>query len=242
MLMNMKSRALVAALLLLLSAVALPISTVSAVTIADYQFSGSNPASADPSTYWETDPITAGAGLAPLNIVAAGNPAPGLQNTYGDLNADGGTAVPLSLSIASDNYYSIIVTPDVDTGLSFDEFSFDLYSSGSVSVTAHLLSSVGGFNTSSVLGSHTATNQPSTFTTGTIDVSSLAGINDPIEFRLYFTRPTVGVTTNTFRTDNILLTGSVSLVPEPSTFLLFGLGAMGLVRHSRKRRPRRQLA
>lgn len=181
--------------------------------------------------------MTAGANLSPLNITTVGNPSPGIENTYGDLDSDT-AAVSLSDSIAVGNYYSFTVTPDDSAFLDLTQLSFDLFSSGSSPVTAHLLSSVGGFTTGAVIGTHTATSLPSTFTTAMIDVSSLVDLVDPIEFRIYLTRPGVGNLSNTIRVDNIFLTGNATFVPEPSTFLLLGLGAIGLVRPTRRRRRR----
>ena len=71
------------------------------------------------------------------------------------------------------------------------------------------------------------------------DLSGLmTDITAPVEFRLYLDDGGASTQTNDLRLDSIVLTGTTEMapVPEPSSLLLLGLGAFGLVRHTRRRR------
>lgn len=235
------------AALLSLVALTLPTQFAEAVTFANYPFDGSSFSSTDAGTQWTTSslstiPQSGDTGL-PLTTNAGGtsagtfgNPLPAAEIQYGDLQSIPSDEVTLAKSLALDNYYSFTVTPNPSATLDFADLAFEIARTGGIAATAHVFSSVDGFNISDEIGSFTSPNVGS-LDPGAIDVSSLTGVTSPVEFRIYLTRGAASNIDNTIVLDNIVLTGSfeVAPIPEPSSMMLLGLGALGLMRYSRRR-------
>jgi len=211
-----------------------------AATIGDFQFSGKSLASSDPGTSWSTGPISAGPGI-PLSFddetspTGTGNPAPALGIRFDDIIAQGSGPQDLASAITRGDYYSFTVTPDSLTQISFTDFTFDVVKTGGAEFTAVLMSDADGFTAGSELDSQAWT--ATTFQTFTLDASSLTNISSPVEFRLYYV-PTANFTTgsNRLNTDNILLEGTATVVPEPGTLAISLLGIIGLGIISRRTR------
>jgi len=220
-----------------------------AATIADFQFDGSSFASTDGGTKWTTGDITtkepndtqADDAEIPLQLntsSGAGNPEPTLEITFGDIENQTTSSVTLAETVALDNYYTFTVTPSIDSKLSFQQLSFDVRKTGSATVFVSAFASDTGFNAADVLDTATQTTANS-FTNFVLDVSDVTDITDPVEFRLYLYRNQASVMSNTFRIDNILLTGDrefSQFVPEPNSGVLLAFGTLGMMRLRRRRR------
>lgn len=177
--------------------------------------------------------LTLGAG-----VTAAGN-----GNRFGGTGwfDTGDTAVGSTLaeSVSGNDYIQFIVTPTAGsqfTATSFD-FIWDRSGTGPNSVT--LRSSFDGF--ASDLGTLTGLTA-STSTVRSIGISTLVDVTVPVTFRLYGYGGTATGGTAGFDTvasaplANVILNGTASAVPEPSSFAaLAGIGALGFCAMRRRR-------
>ena len=192
-----------------------------AVTLADFEFD-SDLTSSDASTSWTTTNLSSGGGVPTGFDGSLGQPAPSLALTMGDIN-DG--------TLLDDDYYSFSITPGASAELDFTQFTFDIYKvSGGASVTGRLYSSIDAFTAELGNGTISAL---TTWETKTIDLSGLAPVTAATEFRLYLeTGGTFGP--NGVKLDNLTLDGDVTVVPEPSTTALLGLGGLALILRRRQ--------
>jgi len=206
-----------------------------AVIMSQYDFTGSSLASSD------TDLLTSSSDLMgplPLGINAgAGTPPPTLELTFGDV------ADSLSNALAADDYYSFTVSRTLDV-FSFDSLDFDWFKTAGAgaNVQATLFWSDGGFSLGNQIDSVTlaGTGESGSFLARSIDLSVLPlSVSPSVEFRLYLDDAGASNQANLFRLDNILLSGDTSLVPEPSSMCLTGLGVLALARSLRRRRRQR---
>ncbi|WFB36346.1 PEP-CTERM sorting domain-containing protein [Kiritimatiellota bacterium B12222] len=193
--------------------------------LAEYTFTDSSFASTDASTSWTTSDLGNGVGL-PLTVSATeGNPAPGIEITFGGFDyAD------LSASLVANGYYSFTITPDAGTELTFTDLTFEMYkqSGATATVSATIFSSIDGFATTGDAigaGELVGGGEQSGFFLGrTVVLSSLPTVSTATEFRIYLDDGGANNSSNEFRLDNIVLNGTASVIPEPSSILLM-LGA-----------------
>lgn len=207
--------------------------------IADFQFTGSNTSSTDPSTDWATSNVADGTTPSFAINNGQGNPAPSWQKQFSDFYPANSGNKTLADAIGDDIYFSFTVTPDTDREITFDEFSFDISKQGNATFNYALLTSVGGFSDGQQIDGIRMDSGQYSFNSFTYDVSSLADIDSMIEFRLYMSPNNFSGGSNYFRVDNILLTGEVSdvsAVPEPTTLTLAALGLLGLIAFRRRRK------
>lgn len=176
--------------------------------------------------------LTLGAGVTPA---ANGNRFGG-SNWFdtGDTNP-----TTFSESFAGDDYIQFIVTPTAGNSISLTSLSFvwDFSGTGPKSLTAR--SSIDGFS-NDIGGVQNLT--ASTSALRSITFSGLTNITTAVTIRLYGwgatgTGGTGGFDSNGAVAPNVLLYGSVTAIPEPSTYAaLFGaLALAGVVVHRRRK-------
>ncbi len=137
----------------------------------------------------------------------------------------------------NNDYLSFTVTPGAGFQITFDQLSLGHYNTTNAGATAYIFSSIDGFaSTSDSVGSFFFPDgnggSPDPDNTGEISLTGLTGFSNVItatEFRVYLDTTASFGTGDTY-TDNIILTGTVSAVPEPSTYaLLSGMIVLGWV-------------
>lgn len=147
------------------------------------------------------------------------------------------TATPETTEISLPDYTAFTLTPDAGFFLNLENVTYDYQSYGFAAdggYTFFIRSSVDGFaadldSSSSFAG----------FERVDFDVSSLTELTDPVEIRIYASTPTAGnrwfdLQGSDTETDiGLLVNGTVTPIPEPSTLLLSGLALFGLVRRQR---------
>ncbi len=236
--MTRSTQHLATALLVVLS---LGVATVTARAeiLADYQFSETSPG-ATTSDYSSSDAeltstasdFSKGPGVDSLGSSAWGTPGRCAM-------VNGANQADEAGSISVGDYVTFSITPATGTALNLSELTFDLnrrfdYSPNGYSLFADEDPGAGGDNFSTLLASGTITTiNSSTFTTVSTDLSStsfLQNIADTTTFRLYLygTTWTEGDTTDRYvmRLDTVQLTGDV--VPEPSTYAMLLMAAVGI--------------
>ena len=207
------------------------------VTLADFQFPSSSPASADAGTFWTTSDI-AGGTTGVGDIQNQGNPAPGINDLYEDFYAQNTGGHTLAEAIANDHYYGFTVAPGGPgvLGISYDTLTLDSRRSGGTGFNYSILASTDGTFGLANLVDSSGFGAQGTYSELTFDLTPLSEIAETVEFRIYLNPPanyTVGA--NTMRTDNIELTGTVVFVPEPSSALI-SAALLGLFSLRRRRR------
>lgn len=141
-------------------------------------------------------------------------------------------------AVTANDYYGFTITPDAGASLSLTTLSYDFSRSGTYSGRIFVRSSLDGF-TSTI---HTNDLPTSTNTLGAATPINLtagfANLTEAVTFRFYFADNSASLTdvdTNAgtvYRLDNFILEGSV--VPEPGSTLLLGLGAAGFLIRRRR--------
>lgn len=158
------------------------------------------------------------------------------------------------------SYVEFTVTPDAAQSINLESFSAWVggTSGGSTvdgfSVNAFLTTSLTGDNYATVIGqSGWISVDKNTTNSGQLSVSfsdaslsawNFTGIENSVTFRIYLAASTAGVTASKFqyaRLDDIVLTGTVSAIPEPATTAVFGaslllLGTVALRIHQHRSR------
>lgn len=215
--------------------------------IAGYDFTGSTTTIVYSNATTSAANISAGdidvtpGGFVPNLSSGAGNPIPGIGSAANFPNLNRANAAD---ALTENDYIGFTVTPDTEYGISMSNLTIDVqmrYGAGSTvgdSTTFELglFSSVDGFSTAgdliasdSITYVSTSTSQNNSgFSSMTFDLSALDTQTSATELRLYMWSPSVtGATARNIRyllLDNVALNGSV--VPEPATISLLGLGAL----------------
>lgn len=179
------------------------------VVMANYDFTGFSLASSD------ADPLSAASnlgssGLGTLGYANSGNLAPALRLAASDM--------PNSFSAVS--YLRFTITPSPGYVLSLDRFSLDATRiatfTGSYTANFEVRSSVDSF-TAAVLSGTIASTSPGFTTYSTSLGPSFVNLAS-IEFRIYLWDSNNG-SRNGIWLDNVRVTGSSVIIPEPPTWL-----------------------
>lgn len=170
--------------------------------------------------------------------LGSGVTASAAANTFGASNFD---TTSLSSAITGGDYISFTAAPGSGFAFSASSLSLTFGVATATSFNVALMSSATGFTAGNQIWSFSfSTASPSTQTVTLSGVSALQNVSASTEFRLYGFRDTSGTTTFRIRDlsgDDISLTGSMSAVPEPSTYaLIVGCAALG---YAILRRPKR---
>lgn len=191
-----------------------------------------------------TNPFSAttlATGLSSATLtIGSGVTASSASSTFGgsDFNT-----TSLASAITGNDYLSFSITPSA--GYSFSASSLSLTFGVATAVTnfnVALMSSATGFTSGSELWTFSfSTASPATQSITLSGLSGLQGLSSATEFRLYGYRDGSGTTTFRIRDlsgNDLSLSGSVSAIPEPSTYAaIFGAAALAAAIWSR-RRPR----
>jgi len=105
--------------------------------------------------------------------------------------------------------------------------------------SAALLSSVGGFDTSNVLGTISVGSDGTTSTTVSLSGASWEDLTTSVEFRVYFYGFEEGYKSmgiGRYTGNDLVVNGSSALVPEPATVVLLAIGGIGAVLSRRRKR------
>lgn len=201
--------------------------------LAAWEITGANAAT--------TNPQSAGALAAHLSsgslTLGSGVTA---SNTTDFFSANGFNTTSLAAAISGGDYLSFTITPAAGYALNISSVSFNSgVSSAVTNFNASLLSSATGFNTASALHSYSfATTTPPTQSITLSGTIALQNVSGALEFRLYGWRDSAGTSTFRLRTlsgNDLVVTGSVTAIPEPGTYAVI-LGAMVLASAAIRRR------
>lgn len=175
-----------------------------------------------------TAELTRGAG--------AGLPGSPANNAFG---ASGFASVSMADALADGDYFSFTISARDGFALSLTEVSYRMSITTNGPTNAALFTNLGGFSAEQAVITYSIT----TAAGGGDRTVALSGLNDvqgPVEFRIYAWGSGTG-TTDKFRFRNLVgadvaISGSISAVPEPSTYAtLLGLAALGAVALRRRR-------
>ena len=211
---------------------ALSVCTAQAEQIAVYNFTGSSFASSDSSTVTASD-LAVGAGLtadgANTTIDAGfGNTAPAFKFRYAPIGGNDEDRFDADT-------VSLTVTPAGGDTLDFTSITFDLINiSGSAGITATVYSTVidGTIDdaTNDKIGDYATAGGAGSWEPVSFDLSAYTGKSGSQTFVINFwTNGNNGVHNNYI--DNIIVNATV--VPEPTSLALLGLGGLALVRRRR---------
>ncbi len=183
------------------------------------------------------------AGINSANLtLGSGVTAAANGNRFGGSNwFNNGNSNPSTLAnaIAGNDFIQFIVSPTAGNQFTVTSFDFIWDRSGTGPSSVALFSSVDSFTNS--LG--TLTNLAgSTTTFRSISISGISNVSTSTTFRLYGFGATATAGTggfdhsNSATTNNVILNGSISAVPEPTSMVLVGLiGVAGAVVRTRRR-------
>ncbi len=134
------------------------------------------------------------------------------------------------------NYFEFTITPDAGFVFSTTSISFDYRATTTGPTTLAIRSSADSYATQ--LGSFTTTADSNWYASGVVG-TALSNLTVATTFRIYGFGASSGG--GTLRVDNVALGGSVSVspVPEPATFALFGgITSLGLAAFRRRHTSR----
>ncbi|TWT96293.1 PEP-CTERM motif protein [Neorhodopirellula pilleata] len=153
----------------------------------------------------------------------------------------------LAGAIANNHYFQFSLTVDPGYYLNLNSIEMNGQSSGDGANSVALLSSVGGFIDSSVLASRTgiagATGGFDTDGSGfggpiNLNMAGFQQLTGTVAFRLYGFDTTSGSGVTFLRNlsgNDLVVNGSVTAVPEPSSIALLGIGSLAMVAFRRRR-------
>ena len=175
--------------------------------------------------------------------LGAGITASSAADTFG---GSGFNSTALASAITGDQYLSFTLTPTTGYAVSFTSLSLlSGVSTATTSFHGEVLSSATGFNSGASLHSYSFSSTSAPLQSITLSgVSALQNVTGPVEFRIYGWRDTGGTSTFRLRSltgNDLVLNGTVSAVPEPTTYaaILGALTLAGVVMHRRRRSIRR---
>lgn len=186
----------------------------------------------------DTDP-TSVAGLfnsvglgTPSFNATAGNPLPSIQASAMDI-PNGSPPTPAGNN-ASTGYYTFTITPAPGVTLGYSTFSFDVATlTSNATNNTFTISLQTGLNSFANLASTTITAN-TTFQNVQWNLSSLPQTSAPTDFHLVIVDNT-SATSRGILLDNVSLTANVTVIPEPSTSILIGIGLLIGVQRLRRR-------
>lgn len=202
-----------------------------------WEITGANAAVTNPQPAGSLAAQVAGGSLTLGSGVSA-------SNTTDFFSANGFNTTSLAAAISGGDYLSFTITPAAGYALNISSVSFNSgVSSAVTNFNASLLSSATGFNPAGTLHSYSfATTTPPTQSITLSGTAALQNVTGALEFRLYGWRDSAGTSTFRLRTlsgNDLVVTGSVSAIPEPGTYAVL-LGAAALAGAViRRRRPAR---
>lgn len=194
--------------------------------LAVWNVNGQNAGATNPLA---ADPVGSGVASASITL-GSGVAASSAADTFGGTGFD---TTSLASAIAIDDFLSITLTPGAGFALDLSNLSFN--SGVGTAVTnfnVSVQSSATGFSTGSSIASFSFSTQGAPAQSITLSgISELQGITSAIEFRLFGWRDSTGSSTFRIRDlsgSDLVINGTVSAIPEPSTYAAI-LGGVALV-------------
>lgn len=225
-------------ILIAIAVLAVPVLSSQAAVIANYDFEGNVATSIINPTGATAGDVGVGSGLnLNLGAGAGGDILGGNSNGFGfTLATTAGVPTTLADAFAADDYITFTVTPDAGNSIEFTTLDFDIR----VNAVANgineyaVFSSVDGFaSTADAFETGAITVAAATTAVSQIDLSGLGPVTSATEFRIYVYGSSVTGNSNTGSDyDNIVLQGTV--VPEPSSAALLGLGGLAFILRRRR--------
>lgn len=211
----------------------LVIGTAALGQLVAWEITGANAAITNPQPAGSLATHVAGGSLTFGSGVTA-------SNTTDFFSASGFNTTSLAAAITGGDFLSFTITPAAGYALNISSVSFN--SGVSTAVTnfnAALLSSATGFSSAGALHSYSfATTTPPNQSITLSGTAALQGLTGVLEFRLYGWRDSAGTSTFRLRTlsgNDLVVTGSVSAIPEPGTYAMW-IGAAALAGAAIRRR------
>lgn len=162
------------------------------------------------------------------------------SSATGTFGASGFNQTTLASAITANDYISFTITPAAGYAISISSISYLVgKSSGSTSFSAVLTSDKTGFNAAAALDTYSFSSASPTVRSITLTSTSvLQSITAATEFRIYG----VSSNTDTFRVrDNsgvdLSINGTVSAIPEPSSYAVVTVSAILVAAALKRRRP-----
>ena len=150
------------------------------------------------------------------------------------------STVNLSTTLTNATYLSFTFTPASGFSLSMDSLTFGAFAGGSSTRSFYVFSSLSGFTTADPLLSVTYSASGTVINNYSITLSGMPAyqnVTGPVEFRIY---DQAGGTSSSIEIgNNIILNGTVSAIPEPSTYAALVGGFSLTIVALRRRRPAR---
>jgi hypothetical protein len=203
--------------------------------IAAWEIAGTSAATSNPKPASALDSFIDGASLT----LGSGITASSATDTFG---GSGFNSTSLASAITGNQYLSFTLTPS--SGYAVSLTSLSLLSGVSTATTSfhgEVLSSATGFNSAASLHSYSFSSTTAPLQSITLSgVSALQNVTGPVEFRIYGWRDTGGTSTFRLRSltgNDLVLNGTVSAVPEPSTYaaIIGALTLAGVILQRRRR-------
>jgi len=193
--------------------------------IAAWEIAGTNASTSNPK------PATTLAGFIDSASLTLGSAitASAAADTFG---GSGFNSTSLSSAITGNQFLSFTITPSSGHAVSLSSLTLlSGVSSATTSFHGEVLSSATGFATGASLHSYSFSTTSAPLQSITLSgVSALQNVTGPVEFRIYGWRDNAGSSTFRLRSltgSDLVLNGTVSAVPEPSTYAAI-LGALTL--------------
>ncbi len=219
----------------LITAFALMSAAQSHASLALYDFASGSFDSVDTDTDTTAGALSVGSGLTPFTNDAA-NSFDGGPSLGGSLaNFGFSTNGSLATAISNNDYISFSLDAGANT-VDFTQLTFQLRANGGGANSANeyaVFSDIGGFTLGSDIASG-AHSGAADFELQTLDLTSLTNVTGETEFRIYLFGANGGGANSATIYDNIDLQGTVTVVPEPTSTALLGLGACALFLRRRR--------
>ena len=221
---QMKKLILMVSLLVLCAA-----SRVSAVDVVMWNFSDLNGTfDSSPPTGFAVSALTAVNSSIAFN---ATSPSSGYTGATGGGNA-AVSAVLGGFNVSTSTYYTFTLTPNAGFSIDTTAFSFGSRSTASGPVLLTLRSSVDGFSTD--VASAVAAND-SSWSLFSFVINVSGHTDTAVEFRLYGSGGSA--TASNWRIDDLSVTATA--IPEPATYMLFGVGLLACAQRFRRSKNRK---
>jgi len=203
-------------------------SPVRSAVLTEYTFTSGSTAASNVDPNAVASAFSAGTGIPSATFTSGWAQTPGSELPQSP-------ATGLAEAITGNDYFSFTLNAAPGYALNLTQLTMGVAAyrasgaSTSVRGNFYALSSINGFTTSALINTiETAQqNSPFTFVTFTIDLAGAAyqNLTSPVEFRIYMEYNTVS-TARYLAIDDVVLSGTIAAIPEPSTGLLL-LGSAG---------------